>query len=113
MTKIILFMISYYDAEIYLTNFADCPKQTKYNSLANKNLSNMPFDSLSEIVFSVLSEGIVTMDVLFAQKPFLIEACAGKCEFTVNVYNLNMEDDETALIKKMATAEGLFVREFA
>jgi len=106
-------MISYYDAEIYLTNFADCPKQTKYNSLANKNLSNMSFDSLSEIIFSVLSEGIVTVDVLFAQKPFLIEACADKCEFTVNVYTLSMEDDETALIKKTATAEGFFVREFA
>lgn len=107
-SRIIIKLIHYYDAFIYLTEFPIAMPKTKYHSMTFQDLRSLPLTQIVEIIQFVVTQGKTSLGLLFPDMPFFIEV-RGLDEFSVSVYGLQQGNKEFCTLKMLVEQEGLFL----
>lgn len=105
-SNIIIKLISYYDAEIYLTEFPTDFDGLKYKNLLGKDIRCLSLLKIMEITKFVVQKDISSLQVYFVNSPFLISINGG---FSVDIYGAN--DKELSLISQLVLQENLYLKE--
>lgn len=105
-SNIIIKLISYYDAEIYLTEFPTDFDDLKYKNLLGKDIRCLSLLKIMEITKFVVQKDISSLQVYFINSPFLISINGG---FSVDIYGAN--DKELSLISQLVLQENLYLKE--
>lgn len=98
---IIIKLIHYYPAKIYLT---ECSDETLKDMVGNDIRQKSLFD-LEKIIKYVIENDKSSVQILLSDTPFLISING---EFSVAIYNA--DDEQAALIESLVNQENLFLR---
>lgn len=104
-SRIILKLIHYYEAEIYLTEFSEDSLEHEYSNWAGENLRKKPLEDLERVIRFVIEKDQSSVQVLFRKENFVVSING---EFSVSIFGL--KDDQHPLISSLVTQENLFLR---
>jgi len=108
-SRIVIKMIHYYDAIIYITEFPEDAPRTEYHTMTDQDLRSLPLQQIVNIVQFVVTQGRTSVGLIFPETPFVIEIRGGD-EFSVSVYGIQHNQKEIRILKALVEQEGLFLR---
>lgn len=101
---IVIKLIHYYPAQIYLTEL-DADVAFEYAARVGEDLRSISLPELSEIITHVILHDISSVQVVLGNEPYTIISING--HFSVDIYNATGECLE--LLKMLTQQEGLFL----
>lgn len=104
-SRIILKLIHYYEAEIYLTEFPEEALESEYSGWAGENLRKESLESLDRVIRFVIEKDQSSVQVLFRKENFVVSING---EFSVSIFGL--KNDYYPLLSSLVTQESLFLR---
>lgn len=104
-SKIIIELISYYNTEIYLTEFPNTQENVQYKELCYKNIRNMSFTEIDKIIRLVIEKDLSSVQVYFTDYQFVISING---EFSVDIYGA--ENEQLSLISQLVNQENLYLK---
>lgn len=104
-SKIIIELITYYNAEIFLTEFPDTQENIPYKELCYKNIRNMSLTQIDEIIRFVIEKDLSSVQVYFTNYQFVISING---EFSVDIYGA--EKEQLSLISQLVNQENLYLK---
>jgi hypothetical protein len=105
--RIIMKVICYYDAEIYLTEFPIEKEGLNFVGLEYQNLRTQSLEKLHEIISYVIKRDVSSVEIVFPKEKSLISVSG---HFQVVVYGDKSEF--LKLVKDLSNAEGLFFKKY-
>lgn len=105
-SKIVIILISYYDAEIYLTEFPDRDETIRYSELYGQDIRRLPLQYIDNVISYIIKNDISSVQIYFRDTPFLVSVNGG---FSVDIYGA--KGKELNLISQLATQENLYLKQ--
>lgn len=102
---IVIKLIHYYPAQIYLTELDD-DVEFEYAARVGEDLRSIPLPELSEIITHVILHDISSVQVVLGNEPYTIISING--HFSVDIYNAS--DECLELLKMLTQQEGFFLK---
>ncbi len=103
--RIIMKMITYYDAEIYLTEFPEEKSRFKFYEYEYKNIRSKSLQEIHKIISYIIKNDISSAQIIFPEKNILVSIDGG---FSVTIYGKN--DEVLKLVEKLVKQENLFLK---
>ncbi|SHH27240.1 hypothetical protein [Tepidibacter thalassicus] len=103
--RIIIKLITYYDAEIYLTEFPEEKSRLKFYEYEYKNIRSKSLQEIHKIISYIIKNGISSVQIIFPKKNILVSIHG---EFSVAIYGEN--EEVLKLVEKLVNQENLFLR---
>lgn len=104
-SDIMIKLIHYYPAQIYLTEFG-VETDAKYATLIGKDLRSMPLSELAKIISYIVLHDISSVQIVLGNAPYTLVSING--HFSVDIYNASVEC--LNLMGMLAQQEGLFIK---
>ena len=111
-SRIVIKMIHYYDAIIYITEFPEDAPRTEYHTMTYQDLRSLPLQQIVNIVQFVVTQGRTSVGVFFPETPFVKIEIRGGDEFSVSVYGIQHNQKKIRILRALVEQEGLFLRPF-
>lgn len=102
-SNVILKLMCYYEAEIYLTEFPKSMRGHKYEKFVDTNFRNLPLKKIAEVVKFIIEDGFASFNICFEEEKFLISASG-----YYNISFFNLKEAHVDLISKLVVQENLF-----
>lgn len=102
---IVIKLIHYYPAQIYLTEFYT-ETESKYATLLDKDLRSFPLSELYKIISYVILHDVSSVQIVLGNDPYAVVSVNG--HFSVDIYNASAEC--LNLLEELIRQEGLFLK---
>jgi hypothetical protein len=107
--RIIIVLIHYCDANIYINGFPEDAPETEYSAMAYGELRGLPVRRIVDIIRFVVTRGMTSLEILFPHIPAFISIRGGD-EFSVTACGFRRDPEKANLLKLLVEREGLFFR---
>jgi hypothetical protein len=105
--RIMIKLIHYCDANMSIGEYPECVPETEYIAEPYMELRDLPVGQIVNIIRSVVTQGRITLEILFPYTPASIYIRGGD-EFSVLVYGFQHDREKMNLLKLLVEREGLF-----